>query len=206
MARSLDYFFTIASPWAYLGHDLLRAIADRHGVSVNCRPLPILDVFDRTGSLPLPKRPPARQRYRLVEMQRWREKRGLTLNLKPAFFPFNADPSNRAVIALVLAGQDPHRFAALAYESTWVREQNLADEAVIAALLTEAGHDPDAVLSAAASDAVSVAYAKNGDDAVAADVFGAPGYVLDGEVFWGQDRLELLDDALTSRRAAYRPV
>jgi 2-hydroxychromene-2-carboxylate isomerase len=206
MARSLDCFFTLSSPWSYLGHDLMRQIADRHGVKVNYRPMPIFDVFDQTGSLPLPKRPPARQRYRFVEMQRWREKRGLPLNLKPAFFPFNADPSNRAVIALEMAGQDPHLFAALAYESAWVGERNLADEAVIAGLLAEAGYDAAAILAAAGSDAVKAAYAKNGDDAVAADVFGAPGYVLDGEVFWGQDRLELLDDALTSGRAAYRPV
>jgi 2-hydroxychromene-2-carboxylate isomerase len=206
MTRSLDYFFTIASPWAWLGHDLMRAIADRQGVMVNYRPMPILDVFDRTGSLPLPKRPPARQRYRLVEMQRWRDRRGLPLNLKPAHVPFNADGVNRATLAVVMAGQDPHRFAGLAFAGVWAQELDLADPAVIGALLTQAGHDAAAILAAADSDAVKASYAKNGDDAVAADVFGAPGYVLDGELFWGQDRLELLEDALTSGREAYRPV
>ena len=206
MARRLDYFFTLSSPWAYLGHDLLRALCDRHGVVVAYRPMPIFEVFDRTGSLPLPKRPPARQRYRFVEMQRWRVKRGLPLNLKPAFFPFDVDLSNRCAVALAHAGDDPHRFAALAFQGVFADERNLADPAVIGELLTGAGHDATTILAAAESDAVKATYAKNGDDAVAADVFGAPGYVLDGEVFWGQDRLELLEDALASGRAPYRPV
>jgi 2-hydroxychromene-2-carboxylate isomerase len=204
--RQLDYFLTIASPWAYLGHDTLRAIADRHGVQVNYRPMPILDVFGRTGSLPLAQRPPARQRYRMVEMQRWRDKRALPLTLKPAHVPFNADGVNRAILALALAGHDPHRFAGLAFAGAWAQEKNLADPVLIAALLAEAGHDAIATLAAADSEAVKAAYARNADDAVAADLFGAPGYVLDGEVFWGQDRLDLLDDALKTKRAAYRPV
>jgi 2-hydroxychromene-2-carboxylate isomerase len=206
MSRQLDYFFTFMSPWAYFGHDAMRAIADRHGVTVNYRPMPIRDVFDRTGSLPLPQRPPARQRYRFVELQRWREKRGLTLNLKPAHVPFDATLANCAALALAIMGHDPHRYAALAFAGVFAEERNLGDVSVIAELLTQAGHDAPAILAAAESDAVKAAYAKNGDDAVAADVFGAPGYVLDGELFWGQDRLELLDDALRSGREAYRPV
>ncbi len=206
MSRSLDYYFTFMSPWAYLGHELLRQIADRHGVTVNYRPMPIRDVFDRTGSLPLPQRPPARQRYRLVELQRWREKRGLPLHLKPAYVPFNADLANRAALALAVAGHDPHRFAALAFAGVFAEERNLGEAMVIAELLASAGHDADSTLAAADSEAVMADYAQNGDAAVAADVFGAPGYVLDGELFWGQDRLELLDDALTSGRGAFHPV
>ncbi|MGL4727221.1 MAG: 2-hydroxychromene-2-carboxylate isomerase [Bosea sp. (in: a-proteobacteria)] len=206
MPRSLDYFFTIASPWAYLGHELMRAITDKHGVRINYRPMPIRDVFDRTGSLPLPQRPPARQRYRLVELQRWREKRGLSLHLRPAHVPFDANLANCAALVLALKGHDPHHFAGLAFAGVFAEERNLGDAAVIAELLTQAGHDADSTLAAATSEAVKAAYAQNGDDAVAADVFGAPGYVLDGEVFWGQDRLELLDDALSTKRRAYTPV
>ncbi len=205
MTRQIDYFFTFMSPWSYFGHALLHDIAAHHGAKIHYRPMPILDVFDRTGSLPLAKRPPARQRYRLLELQRWREKRGLPLNIRPAHVPFNPDLANCAVIALAEAGHDPHGFAELAFAGVFAEERNLADPTVIGEMLAKAGHDPEATLVAAASEAIKTAYARNGDDAVAADVFGAPGYILDGEVFWGQDRLELLEDALASGRAPYRP-
>jgi 2-hydroxychromene-2-carboxylate isomerase len=204
--RRLDYFFTIASPWAYLGHSLLREIALRHDVTVNYRPIPILNVFDRTGSLPLPKRPPARQRYRLVEMQRWRDKRGLPLVLQPKHVPFGADAVNLAITALTLQNRDPHDFADAAFTAAWADERDLGDVEVISALLSGAGHDAQAVLALARGAEAAQAYAANGDAAVAGDVFGAPAYVLDGEVFWGQDRLELLGDALASQRGAYRPL
>jgi 2-hydroxychromene-2-carboxylate isomerase len=206
MPRAIDYYFTIASPWAYLGHELFLATAARYGATVNYKPMPILDVFEATGSLPLPKRPPARQRYRFVEMQRWRDKRGLPLNLKPAHAPFDATLVNSTIIALAASGRDPGPFAYSAFRGSWAEEKNLADEAVIAALLTAAGFDAAATLAAARSAATAATLAANGRDAIAADVFGAPGYVIDGEVFWGQDRLELLDDALASGRGPYHPI
>ncbi len=98
------------SPWTYLGHALFLKICARHGVAIRYRPIPIGEVFDATGSLPLPKRPPARQRYRFVEMQRWREKRGLPLVLKPKHFPFDATLLNRAIVGLAkLAAIRPAR-------------------------------------------------------------------------------------------------
>jgi 2-hydroxychromene-2-carboxylate isomerase len=62
MSRSIDYYFTVASPWTYLGHALFQRIAARHGATIRYKPMPILEVFEATGSLPLAKRPPARQR------------------------------------------------------------------------------------------------------------------------------------------------
>ncbi len=107
MTRTIDYYFTLPSPWTYLGHQLFLAICARHGVAIRYRPMPIGEVFDATGSLPLPKRPPARQRYRFVEMQRWREKRGLPLVLKPKHFPFDATLLNRAIVGIAESGRDP---------------------------------------------------------------------------------------------------
>ncbi len=206
MTRTIDYYFTLPSPWTYLGHALFLKICARHGVAIRYRPMPIGEVFDATGSLPLPKRPPARQRYRFVEMQRWREKRGLPLVLKPKHFPFDATLLNRAIVGLSEAGRDPGPLAGAALTALWAEDRNLGDETEATRLIAESGYDPAEILVLAHSDATAEAYARNGRDAIAADVFGAPGYVLDGEVFWGQDRLELLDDALTSGRAAYRPV
>jgi 2-hydroxychromene-2-carboxylate isomerase len=205
MPRSIDYFFTIPSPWTYLGHTLFLEICARHGVAVRCRPVPLLDVFDATGSLPLPKRPPARQRYRFVEMQRWRDKRGLPLVFKPNR-TFDPDRLNRAIVAVGLGGGDAARLAGEALAALWRDDRDLSDEAEIAGVIARAGFEPRQVLEQAAGDEVAAAYARNKEDAIAADVFGAPAYVLDGEIFWGQDRLELLEDALASGRAPYRPL
>ena len=205
MHRSIDYFFTIPSPWTYLGHALFLEICARHAVTVNCRPVPLLDVFDATGSLPLPKRPPARQRYRFVEMQRWRDKRGLPLVFKPNR-SFNPDLLNRAIVAAGLQGGDPARLAGEALAAVWRDDRDLNDPAEIDGVLARAGLDPKEMLAQADSQEVAAVYARNKEDAIAADVFGAPAYVLDGEIFWGQDRLELLDDALTAGRPPYRPL
>jgi 2-hydroxychromene-2-carboxylate isomerase len=204
--RTIDYYLTILSPWTYLGHGLLHTIAARHGATINYRPMPISEVFEATGSLPLAKRPPARQRYRWMELQRWRDKRGLPLTLKPRHFPLDAGRANRAVIAVLARGGNPAGLIGAMLKGVWADELNLADEGAIARLLTEAGFDAAAVLAAADGPEAAAVYDANGKAAIAADVFGAPGYVLDGEVFWGQDRLEVLDDALASGRQAYLPL
>ena len=83
MPRSVEYYFSLASPWAYIGHRLFMDIAGRHGLDVTHKPISLGRVFAQTGGQPLPQRHPARQRYRMVELQRWRERRGLSFNLKP---------------------------------------------------------------------------------------------------------------------------
>jgi 2-hydroxychromene-2-carboxylate isomerase len=206
MSRTILYYFTINSPWTYFGHRLFHEIAARHGARIVYKPVPLLEVFEATGSLPLPKRPPARQRYRWMELQRWRDKRALPLNPKPAHFPLDATLVNRAIVAVVETGADPAGLIGAALSGVWAEDRDLNDEATIREILASSGFDPDAIPAAARSEAVAAIYERNGKDAIAADVFGAPAYVLEGEVFWGQDRLELLDDALGSGRRPYRPL
>jgi 2-hydroxychromene-2-carboxylate isomerase len=205
MPRSIDYYFSSVSPWAYLGHAPFTDIARRHGLSINYKPVFLGQVFAQTGGLPLPQRHPARQRYRMVELQRWRQRRGLSFNLQPKHWPFDASLLDRALIALVHAGADPDAFLARAYRGIWEEERDLADPLVVAELAEAAGHDSTSLLEAAGHTSTEVVYVLNMENAVAADVFGSPAYVLDGEVFWGQDRLDLLDDALASGRPPYRP-
>lgn len=207
MAREITYFFTLASPWAYLGFPRFTEIAARHGASVLYRTFAVGTVFDQTGGLPLPKRHPVRQRYRLLDLQRWRETRRLPLNLKPRFGATDAALADRCVIALVRAEADPAPFVLLGGAARWADEKDLSDPDTLLALLGEAGiSDPAAILDAARGDAIVARYAAHGAEALQADVFGAPSYLLAGEVFWGQDRLELLDAALAGGRPAYRAV
>jgi 2-hydroxychromene-2-carboxylate isomerase len=204
MSRAIRYFFSLVSPWAYIGHAPFVDLVGRHNLVVDYRPVPLALVFADTGGLPLVKRHPARQRYRMLELQRWREKRGLSFHLHPTHWPFDTKLADRLVIAAVAAGQDPSEFMRLVFAACWEQNRDAADEGVLSELLAAAGFDVAALLESAKAEATAERYARNARDAIAADAFGSPVYLLDGEVFWGQDRLELLDDALVSGREPYR--
>lgn len=204
MARQITYYFSMLSPWAYIGHAAFMAVAKKHGAAIEYHPVNLIDVFPETGGLPLPKRHPARQRYRMLELQRWRAKRGLEFNLQPKFWPFDVSLADRSVLAIVEMGRDPDPFMRSVFSGVWEKEEDLASEETVAALASAAGLDAAGVVRRAKSAEVAAKYASDTRAAIAADAFGSPIYVLDGEVFWGQDRIDLLDDALTSGRPAYR--
>jgi 2-hydroxychromene-2-carboxylate isomerase len=206
MARIVDHYFSLASPWAYLGHEQFMRIVAAHGLGVRYKPVFLGQVFAETGGLPLPKRHPARQRYRFVELQRWRDRRGKWFNIRPRYWPFDVNLADRLVIAATEAGHDVDPLLRAAYAGIWEREMNLADPAVLEQIADGAGLPGRDLLETAARPETESAYEQNFRDAVAADVFGSPSYVLDGEVFWGQDRLDLLEDALASGRPPYTPV
>ena len=107
MPRKIDYYFSLVSPWAYIGHAPFMEIAQRHGLEINYKPVFLGRVFAETGGLPLAQRHPARQRYRLLELQRWREKRGLSFHLQPKYWPFDVNAADRCVIAMAVAGTEP---------------------------------------------------------------------------------------------------
>jgi 2-hydroxychromene-2-carboxylate isomerase len=204
MSRQIDYYFSLQSPWAYIGHKAFRDVVDTHGLTVNHKPVVLVDLFSETGGLPLLKRHPVRQRYRMVELQRWRDKRNLTFHLQPANWPFNARLADGLVVAAIESGHDPDPFLRKAFPAVWENQLNLADAATLVKLADESGLPGQQLVERSGTDAVSAIYEQNRQDALVADVFGSPAYVLDGEVFWGQDRIELLADALKTGRASYR--
>jgi 2-hydroxychromene-2-carboxylate isomerase len=204
MPEPIDYFFSTISPFAYLGHQTLQQIARRHGCAVRYRPFSIAGVWEKSGSVPLGQRTPVRQRYRLIELQRIALQRGIRLNPKPKHFPANPERADLCCAALVLAGADPGKFAFAAGEATWTRELNIADEAVIHRLLEENGYDAAATLAMSREPPAAEVRAANTADATALDAIGAPAYAYKREIFWGQDRLELLDAMITSGRAPFR--
>jgi len=200
---TLDYFFTLMSPFAYLGHERFLALAASHEASVRFRPLRVMDLFAATGGVPLAKRAPARQQYRLLELQRWRAARGLPLNLRPKFFPTNAEPADRVAAAIALNGGDPSRYMLAIFRALWVTDLDIAESATIEQALRDSGHRPEPLLQAASGTAVTQVMSENTAAAVALNLPGVPGYARDGEIFWGQDRLELLGEALAGNRPAF---
>lgn len=203
MSRTIDYYFTSISPFTYLGHKAIGEVAARHGATLVFKPINLGGVWAESGAVPLPKRSPMRQRYRLIELQRSAELRRLPINPRPAHFPADPTLADHTAIAIVEAGGDPADYLALVFAALWAQDKDIADAAVLAEALTATGHDADAVLAAAGTDATAAIRARNTDEAVAADAVGAPAYVLDGEPFWGQDRIEYLERMLATGRAAF---
>ena len=204
MSRTVDVYFSVISPWTHLGHAPFLDLAERQGIDVRWTPLPLGPLFAETGGLPLAKRPIQRRHYRDVELLRWADRRGRPLKVRPKHWPFDPALGDRCVIALTEGGEDPAAFAGAVMQGVWEQDRDLADRAVIAELLSAAGHDAEAVIAKAESDAVGDIYAANRIKGQEIGVFGSPTYVLDGETFWGQDRLDLLDEALSSGRPPFR--
>ena len=192
----LSYYFTMASPWTYLGHDEAMALCAEHGVAVDILPVDLTDVFSISGGLPLPQRAPQRRAYRLVELQRWRTRRGADLNLHPKYFPAPADKANCMAVAAVMGGLDAAALARALMRGVWAEDRNIGDDGDLAAIADAAGFDGAGLLAEAGSQAVQDRYRAQTERAKAAGVFGAPTYVWRGEPFWGQDRLDFLARAL----------
>ena len=203
MPATIDYFLTCASPWAYLGHDAARALAARHGATLTVRPVNLGEMFKVSGQVGLADRPAVRQRYRLIELQRHAEFRGKPINVKPKHFPTNPTLADLTICAILADGGDPMDYMGKVFSALWAQEQNIADETTLAFLLSASGFSPKAVLGRAQSEEVAEIRARNTEDAIAADATGVPSFVLNGEPFWGQDRLDLLDRALATGREPY---
>jgi 2-hydroxychromene-2-carboxylate isomerase len=198
MAITITYYLSLNSPWTYMGSAPFAEIARRYGVDVDVKPCKFGPIFEQTGGLPLPKRSPQRRAYRLMELKRWREVRGIPLNIEPKYFPSDDLAAVRLVIAAKLQGKDAHLLSLEFGRAIWEREESLADAAVMAAAAQRAGLDAAALRANGPPDAeLDALYEQYTQDALKAGVFGAPSYVLpSGEIFWGQDRLELLERAL----------
>ena len=199
MSKVVDYYFTPVSPWAYLGHERFLAIAARAGATVRPRPVDYGRIFPVSGGLPLKQRPAQRQAYRMMELKRWRAHLGIPLNLEPKFFPVDAGPASLMLTAALAHGAQPTlRLAGAMLRAVWAEEKNLADPATLAALATSCGFDAAVLAREAAGEAAAASYARHTDEAIELKVFGAPTYVLNGELFWGQDRLDFLERALAA--------
>jgi 2-hydroxychromene-2-carboxylate isomerase len=194
--KSVRYYFTPVSPWTYLGHERFVSIARRQGAQVLLRPCDLGRVFPVSGGLPLAKRAPQRQAYRLHELARWRDHLGVPLNVHPRHFPVAADLASRTIVAADLAaGTDAAlALAGALMRACWAEDRDVSDPATVAAIVAAQGLDADAL--AARADEASRAYDAYTDEAIERQVFGAPFFIVGDEPFWGQDRLEFVERAL----------
>ena len=198
MSTTVDYYFTPQSPWTYLGHERFAQIARTAGATVRMLPVDLGGrVFPISGGLPLGQRAPQRQAYRLLELQRYSDYLHAPLNVKPRYFPVSGDDASRLIIAVALhdGAEAAMKIGGAIFSAVWMQERHIANEKVLAELLAECGLSA-ARLEQSYSQAVQERYEANTQQAIDAGVFGAPSYVIDGELFWGQDRLDFVERKL----------
>jgi 2-hydroxychromene-2-carboxylate isomerase len=183
-----------------MGHDRFMQLAKKYDVQVIVKPCDFGKIFNVSGGLPLAKRAPQRQAYRVVELKRWSEFLNLPLNPNPKYFPVTGDPAAKFIIATNLAhgSEAAMEVTGAVMRAVWAEEKNIGDADTLAAIGQRFGYDGKALLKSSETASVQAEYDRFTEEAIAANVFGAPWYVVDGEGFWGQDRLDFVERAVAS--------
>jgi 2-hydroxychromene-2-carboxylate isomerase len=196
MSETILYFHSLSSPWAFLGAQNLYAIARRHGAEIIPKPI---FVQEENGGIPLRSRPTARQDYHALELDRWRKHLDLPLKLKPKYYPTVPLEACYMVIAARQSGVDALELSYQLLKALWADERDTKDPEVRRAIADAIGLDGEALLAKAATPEVAAEWEANKAEALALGIFGTPTYVLDGVIYWGQDRLDFLDRALAAK-------
>ncbi len=196
---NIDYYLAPQSPWTYLGHARLVAMAKKYGANITIKPMDLGKIFPISGGLPLPKRAPQRQAYRLAELARFRDHLKLPLNIQPAFFPVAGDPAARVIIAVREADgmEAAVNYGGKVLSAVWADERNIADIETLKHMLTECGL-PTSRYEESLAESIQALYDADTQTAIDTQVFGSPTFVIDGELFWGQDRLDFVERKLAA--------
>jgi 2-hydroxychromene-2-carboxylate isomerase len=200
--KFIDYYDSMSSPWTYLGHLRFVKLAGEFGLTIRHKPMDLLKVWSVSGGLPLKQRAQQRQAYRHQELRRWREFLQIPCNVEPVHHPVADRRACYMVIAAMQRGLDWSVLSHAMLRAVWVEDRDIADHATLVAIADESGMDGKALLASTNDDAVAAEYQTNTDEAIALGVFGAPTYVYEGELFWGQDRLPMLEWRLTQKLGA----
>ena len=197
MSKTIDYYFAPQSPWTYLGHERFADMVEKAGATVRICPVDLGRVFTVSGGLPLPKRAPQRQAYRLLELGRFSKHLQLPMNIQPKYFPVAGDDAAKLIIAVDLHDgvAQAMRVAGAIFKACWAQERNIASEVTFAEIMQSLGL-PAERIEQAHSQATQERYDTDTQRAIEIGVFGAPSYVVDGEMFWGQDRLDFVERKL----------
>lgn len=195
MSKSVEFYFDFGSPTSYLAYTQLPGICAETGAELVYRPVLLGGVFQATGNAS-PIAVPAKGRYTLIDMTRFARRYGVPMKMNP-HFPINTLTLMRAATGVQL--RQPERFETLlacVFKGMWVDALNLGDPAVLGPLLAEAGFDPQELLALTAEQEVKDALKANTEAAIKRGMFGAPTFFVGNEMFFGQDRLDFVREAL----------
>ncbi|MDH6233789.1 2-hydroxychromene-2-carboxylate isomerase [Mesorhizobium soli] len=201
-SAKIVYYFWILSDWAYLGGPRLESLSQRHDIEIEYVPLNLPEVYARTGGVLLSQRAPERQRYRITELERWRSRLGMTCNIEPKFVDSeDAALASCCVIAAMRECDNAGLLANAFMKALWAEEQDICDASTVGNIAEANGFDSDRLIARAQGDDIKEQFRSNTFRAIEDGVFGSPSYVFEGELFWGQDRIEMLEEAVIARKA-----
>ncbi|WP_160107728.1 2-hydroxychromene-2-carboxylate isomerase [Pseudomonas izuensis] len=196
MSKTVEFLFDLGSPATYLAYTQLPKICEQTDSQLIYVPILLGGVFKATGNA-TPAAIPAKGRYMFQDLDRYAKRYGVPLKFNP-HFPINTLMLMRAVTGMQL--RHPERFAAFIdclFKALWVEGHNLNEPVTVGTVLSQNGFDPDEVLALTADEEVKAALKDNTEKAVQRGVFGAPSMFVDGQLFFGQDRLEFVREALS---------
>jgi 2-hydroxychromene-2-carboxylate isomerase len=196
MAKTLEFFFDFMSPPTYLAWTQIPGIVARTGCTVVWRPMLTLGLFQLTGNRP-PMTVPNKGKYSPVDLQRFARRYGVTLNPNPHMMEVKIVPALRGALVAQERGEFD-AYAKAMFEGMWVRSLNIGADDVWPKLLEEAGLDPAAYQAGIAREDIKEGLKANTQEAADRGAFGAPTFFVHGEMFWGQDRLDFVEEALTA--------
>lgn len=195
MGKTVEFFFDFGSPASYLAYKRVPGLAARTGATVDYRPMLLGGVFKATGNAS-PAAVPAKGRWMNADLARWARRHGVAFNRNP-FFPINTLQLMRGAAGL----QGDPRFMAYCdavFDAMWLEPRNLGEAAEVAAVVRRAGIDPDDFAALIARDDVKARLKATTEEAVARGAFGAPTFFVDGELYFGQDRMDFVEEALAA--------
>jgi len=195
--KKILYFYSVASPWSYLGIKRLKEISKKYSAQIIEKPIDLVGkVFVATGGTPVPQRHISRQNYRLLELKRWGEFLNIKINQKPKFFP-PKDPHLPALFCLASIDMGINMdFSSKVLEHLWVKENDISNIDILKLIADDLKISFEELNKLATSDKIKKIYEANTQEAINMNIFGVPSYVYNNEIFWGQDRLELLEYSL----------
>lgn len=196
MAATLEFFWELSSPYTYLAATQLDDLEQRTGAKVVWKPMLLGKVFEATGNQ-MPARIPAKARYMGGDLKLWAQYYGVPIVVMPKVFPINSVAGARAAIAAEAQGQGPELSLAL-MQAYWGEGVDLSAPDAVLAVAQRAGLDVAALAAAMQSQEVKDQLRQNTDEAVARGAFGAPTFFVGEQMFWGNDRLPLIERALTA--------
>ena len=198
--RHLDFYFSFISLYTYIGYEAFEALVHKYDLEVTYKPIDLHAVFSVSGGLPVSKRPPQRQAYRFVEMQRWAITRNIPLVLKPKHHPSDPVIGHRMLITAMAQNLDVRAFIRNSLKILWVDDLDIKDSKVMVEVANKSGLDGELLLKDSGNQEVDAEVNRLTAEAVERQVFGTPFFFYRDEPFWGQDRLDLLEDAIQSNR------
>jgi len=199
MTKTIDYFFSIGSPWAFIGLEPFAALANRHGATI--RPY-VIPLIEENGAIYSRNRPEVRRAYWVKDLKRWAALRGKRLSFENRAALSDPTPAGALVAAAIDAGQDWFTLTLALQEAFWGRGEDIGNSNIRRAIADQAGFDGATLDERGQGAAIEAQLKVSYESAKAAGVFGVPTYRYEDELYWGQDSLPFLERHLLGERIA----